>query len=296
MLRKAIAASLRWVTGWNLIDLPDIQKNTVIVYNHTSYFDFAFIFLMFDAPFFNRSLILGGPTFFNSCLRPLSGFLNIRRVGSINEKNGFLQQLVDEMNEKQDAVLVISPEGTTKKAPWKKGYNVIARLTDSDIRTLNIDTKHKLLSISRPFKPVEDEKLDELEKKLKEEMSKHVPVNISNTDIHYPNDFNMAVDIGRVLDLVGISLCAYNIFTGPIVFSTLATLVSYSGEYPHERSLISALSCVFLSWSFTVHHFCILIALFLIRFTEGIHHKSEFISLLTNLLMLSVASGGCQKQ
>jgi 1-acyl-sn-glycerol-3-phosphate acyltransferase len=112
--------------GWTIeIQPTELKKYVVIGAPHTSSLDFFFTILFIYASGIKLNFVSKDTLF----RWPLGGIM--RRLGGIpvnrRARNNFVQQTVDEFNQREKFILAISPEGTRRAAEyWKTGIYYIA--------------------------------------------------------------------------------------------------------------------------------------------------------------------------
>ena len=119
---------LRLLGGWKIEgNLPDnINKYVIIVAHHTSNWDFIIgvavkLIIRVRARFFAKHSLFSWPM--GVMMRSLGG-IPIERDKSINR----VDQAVEEINNSDNFILIIAPEGTRSKVQrWKTGFYHIAR-------------------------------------------------------------------------------------------------------------------------------------------------------------------------
>ena len=134
-----LATRILALLGWRVeVDLPPGPKGILVVYPHTSNWDFPIGYLV--------KLSMGLPLSFvgkDTLFRwPLGGLL--RRMGGIpanrRERTGLVAQLVAEFRRRDWMWLAISPEGTRKHVShWKSGFYRLALAADVPVGFAWID-------------------------------------------------------------------------------------------------------------------------------------------------------------
>jgi len=156
MIFKYICSCILLLLGWKFIDRDSLdyiksRKKKVVVYNHTSYFDF-FFFVLYKNLYTEIGNIHFGvnETWFNR----FSFFLS--KIGCIPVTNrsssvhgGFVQSTIDFLKYRDDYGVGLSPEGTLQKSNWKGGYYYIATgLNEYEIKkTLSSNCKKEKIYI-----------------------------------------------------------------------------------------------------------------------------------------------------
>ena len=142
----AIISRHRWAHallrsfGWRsrLPEYPPVAKAVIIVYPHTSNWDFVWGMLVRLACGWPVHWI-GKHTLFRGPAGPL-----FRRVGGIpinrSVPGGFVDAVADEFRRRDTLLVAIAPEGTRKYAPyWKSGFYRIALAAGAPVLLAYID-------------------------------------------------------------------------------------------------------------------------------------------------------------
>jgi 1-acyl-sn-glycerol-3-phosphate acyltransferase len=147
--------------GWKAVYYePGIDKYVVIVYPHTSNFDF---FIGFT---FSRAWPLPFPHFIAkaSAFKGPIGALG-RAVGGIpvdrSKRTNFVEQVAAEFKAHDKMVLAVTPEGTRSKSPyWKTGFYYMAQAADVPVVMASIDYSKKLITYGEVLYPSGDLEAD----------------------------------------------------------------------------------------------------------------------------------------
>ena len=158
--------------GWRLAgELPELPKVVAIVAPHTSNWDWILgMGAMFALGV--RIAWLGKDSLFRGALsRPM------RWLGGVpvdrSAAQGTVTQIISEFQQREQFVLVVSPEGTRKKVSrWKTGFYHIAYGAGVPICPISLDYAQKLITLHPLFYPTGNvaEEIDQLQ-----EMFRHVP-------------------------------------------------------------------------------------------------------------------------
>lgn len=159
-LRQRFARYLLSLFGWKVeTDAPDIAKYVLVVYPHTSNWDFPIGYLG------KMSLALklrwvGKHTLFHWpygwLMRALGGISVDRR-----SRNNVSQQLAEVYCDHDEMIIAITPEGTRSYVPhWKSGFYYIAQAANVPIALAYIDYRRKRMGIGEPFMPSGDIEAD----------------------------------------------------------------------------------------------------------------------------------------
>jgi len=127
----------KWV-GWR----PDAPKGVITAAPHTSNWDYFYTMLFSFAIDIPIAVLIKDPWFF----WPVGVFL--RWLGGVPVDRGKRTNLVDEMinafNKREFMYMVITPEGTRKKAKyWKTGFYFVAQGAGVPILPAFMDYKNK---------------------------------------------------------------------------------------------------------------------------------------------------------
>jgi 1-acyl-sn-glycerol-3-phosphate acyltransferase len=147
--------------GWNHIDKETYNNlasndKLVLVFSHTSYFDFyIFLLYLFSCPQNTHSIyVLIKPQVFN-----YMGWI-LHKLGAIpstklEDKNGgAVTRIVNTLNKSNKFVFLISPKGTIKNGSWRSGYYHIANQSNAIIIAIGLDYYTKSIIISSdPISP-----------------------------------------------------------------------------------------------------------------------------------------------
>jgi 1-acyl-sn-glycerol-3-phosphate acyltransferase len=132
------------LSGWNTTGAlpPGIKKAVIIVAPHTSYWDFVIGRLTFWSSRVKIRVLIKRESF----AFPL-GIL-LKGLGGIpvdrGKKNNMVEQVVEQFNNSESLVIVITPEGTRKVVRhWKRGFYLIAKEANVPIALGFIDYKKK---------------------------------------------------------------------------------------------------------------------------------------------------------
>jgi 1-acyl-sn-glycerol-3-phosphate acyltransferase len=152
------------LTGWKKVgQYPDnTPKSVMIAAPHTSNWDFfyaraAFFLLRIpvkttikkEAMFFPMNLILKS-----------FGVIPVdrnKKVGGLSKKNSMVDAMIQLFDERDELVIMITPEGTRKYVPrWKTGFYHVAKRANVPIILGYLDYKKKHAGIGPVIYPGED--------------------------------------------------------------------------------------------------------------------------------------------
>lgn len=152
--------------GWTLeIDWPESRKYVLVVYPHTSNWDFllgvcAARAIRLDAHYIGKHTLFKKP--FGWFFRALGGIPVDRR-----QKASLGQQLAERFDAADDFILALAPEGTRSKTDhWKSGFFHIARAANVPIAMAYLDYSRKQVGLGGEFMPNGD--IDEVYARIRE--------------------------------------------------------------------------------------------------------------------------------
>ena len=200
--------------GWGLpyqyeIDDFRISPNVktagvVLLFSHTSHWDLFYLVLYRLAyPIFTFYVVMKPQPF-----ERWGWFL--RRVGCLQATKreegggGFVEKAVQFLEKESNWYLLISPEGTLKRNPWRSGYFFLAQKLNCSIRVIGFDYEVKRLVRSPLIDPPGVTPLELYEAKLKRYMSDIVPRNVDQSFVRIrkfnesdttPFDFVMVTNV-----------------------------------------------------------------------------------------------------
>ena len=142
-------AALLRLFGWRVLFVPpSVPKAVVIVYPHTSNWDFI-VGILWRSTVAVPIGFIGKDTLF----RPPFGGL-FHRLGGIpvnrRQSTGFVEGLVEAFDSKQSLYLAIAPEGTRSKVDhWKSGFYRLALAANVPLGLGFIDYSRREVGIER---------------------------------------------------------------------------------------------------------------------------------------------------
>jgi 1-acyl-sn-glycerol-3-phosphate acyltransferase len=164
LLLKLIAQFSFWLTGWKKVgEYPEnIPKSVMIAAPHTSNWDFfyaraAFFLLNIpvkttikkEAMFFPMNLIL---KFFG--VIPID---RTKKAGGLTKKNSMVDAMVNLFEQRDELVIMITPEGTRRYVPkWKTGFYHVAKRANVPIILGYLDYQKKHAGIGPVVWPGDD--------------------------------------------------------------------------------------------------------------------------------------------
>jgi 1-acyl-sn-glycerol-3-phosphate acyltransferase len=157
---QSVARSVLRALSWKVdVILPASPKYVVIGAPHTSNMDFIYMLLLMYATGLKLHWI-GKHTLFKP---PIGGLM--RKLGGIpvdrRSKNNFVDKVVDRINQHDEFVVAVAPEGTRSKSKyWRTGFYYIALGAGIPIALGFIDYKEKVVGIGPSFYPTGDIQVD----------------------------------------------------------------------------------------------------------------------------------------
>lgn len=155
-----LGASLLRAFGWRIVAVPPPQpKSVVIVYPHTSNWDFLLgvawrAVARLPCHFVAKDTLFRG--WFGKWLKRVGGIAVNRR-----ERTGFIGQLLREFNARDEFHVVFTPEGTRSRTEyWKSGFYRLALAAKVPLGLAFIDYAHKELGIGAWIDLAGDEEAD----------------------------------------------------------------------------------------------------------------------------------------
>jgi len=153
---KFFSKKILELAGWQLnIDLPKEKKFVLIGAPHTSNWDFPLAMLTFwtlDLKIYwvAKKQMFWGPLHY---LFTAIGGIPVDRKSS----TGFIEQIAKRIEEADEMVLTISPEGTRSKTEnWKSGFYHIATTANVPVCLAYVDYSKKKLGFSQMMYPSGD--------------------------------------------------------------------------------------------------------------------------------------------
>jgi 1-acyl-sn-glycerol-3-phosphate acyltransferase len=155
-----LATRILALFGWRVqVDLPPGPKGILVVYPHTSNWDFPIGYLVKMSMGLPLSFV-GKDTLFRG---PVGGLL--RRMGGIpanrRERTGLIGQLTGEFRRRDWMWLAIAPEGTRGYVPhWKSGFYRLALAADVPVGFAWIDWSTRVVGLHDYFRMTGDRDAD----------------------------------------------------------------------------------------------------------------------------------------
>jgi 1-acyl-sn-glycerol-3-phosphate acyltransferase len=157
---RALARRILTLIGWRVDGgLPPIPRFVLIVAPHTSNWDFPVgVFAMFAIGM--QATWLGKHTLFRF---PVNGLLRWLGGEPVNRtaSHGMVEAAVARFREREQWIVVISPEGTrTRVERWKTGFHRIAQGAGVPVVPVSFDWAQKVVTIMPPVWTTEDAESD----------------------------------------------------------------------------------------------------------------------------------------
>jgi 1-acyl-sn-glycerol-3-phosphate acyltransferase len=149
------------IFGWKVIgEFPsDISKAIVIAAPHTSNWDLFIGYAAYRALGIRARFLVKKEAFFfplGNLIKAMGGIPVDRSPG-----NSTVDQVVAEMNQSDEFILTIAPEGTRSAVyEWKSGFWRICKATDAPLYLGLIDYKHKRVGLIKEFELSDEYELD----------------------------------------------------------------------------------------------------------------------------------------
>jgi 1-acyl-sn-glycerol-3-phosphate acyltransferase len=161
LLRLSCKIYLR-LGHWKAVGIfpPSLKKAVVIVAPHTSSADVIVCLAFRKVLHLERFKFIGKQELFKSPF----GFI-FRKLGGMPvdrfHKQGFIDQVADMFNNKEEFIIGLSPEGTRKRVDrLRTGFYHIAKKAGVPIVMLGLDFENRQLVFAEPFLTGNDEQAD----------------------------------------------------------------------------------------------------------------------------------------
>lgn len=226
------------LTGWHPIQEGQAKtiidlKRTVIIYPHSTCMDHVVVgaYCLFDDEMNKlRNRIHLVVRYHSSPFRRM--MVNSLPVNTIEvhnadgRNNGNLQRIIDELEKKDEWILIISPSGDITQKNWRRGWHAVAEYFDVPVIVASPDyEKHEMVIRSdRPIY-VKNRPYEEVEKEAKEIFNDIVPLNL---------DMEVGVTTRQHVER---SLIARNVVYALIAIILLLLLVCIIARWLYNRNL-----------------------------------------------------------
>lgn len=179
---RVISKLMLKIIRWRVIgSLPEGQRKYVlIVAPHTSNWDFILFVFTVSVLRLQPSVLIKSTLF----VGPLGWFLRYCGAIPVNraQKNSLVDYIAGIYAERDEFVLVITPEGTRSANPnWKQGFHHVATKADVPILVVSVDSNKRTIGIEGLMEPSDDVDSDILKlKKLFDSKSGLKPENYAS--------------------------------------------------------------------------------------------------------------------
>ena len=159
---KAISKFIFWITGWQVQGgVPeDLKKAVIIAAPHTSFWDFfyaraAFFIMGLPVKITVKKEVVNAPVV--GWVARKFGAIAIDRkpkTGSFKKRASMVDAMVSLINERDQLIMMVTPEGTRKYVPrWKTGFYKVAQLAEIPIILGYLDYEKKHAGVGPVFYP-----------------------------------------------------------------------------------------------------------------------------------------------
>jgi 1-acyl-sn-glycerol-3-phosphate acyltransferase len=156
---KTLARLVFWISGWKIQGgWPEgLKKAVLIAIPHTSNWDLLYAraaFYLMDVPvkFTIKKEVMVGPL--GWLIKSLGGIAIDRKRVSGKRKQTYTEAMITMLKEKEELVIMVTPEGTRSYAPrWKTGFYHIALGAEVPIVIGYLDYKKKQAGIGPVIYP-----------------------------------------------------------------------------------------------------------------------------------------------
>jgi 1-acyl-sn-glycerol-3-phosphate acyltransferase len=160
VLMQKISRQILHLIGWRSnVTLPGVSSYVLIGAPHTSNWDFAIMMLLTTSVGIPVNW-MGKDSLFKG---PLGFFMRFFGAISVNrkEQTNLVDQIASMFDNKEELIVVISPEGTrSKTSRWRTGFYYIALNANVPIVMAYADYKNKVCGIGPAVKPTGDIQAD----------------------------------------------------------------------------------------------------------------------------------------
>ena len=264
------------ITEWKLVSeslVNDVNKckRAVVIYPHTSYWDFVVMLLVFlsQPDLHKNTWCVVNEGIYKKFPRCLHIIGCIPATAKEKTKAGFIADTVCRFKDSDKYKIVISPEGTIKKCKWRSGYYWLAKELGCPILIFGANYSTHRIDYNGIFEITTT--YEKLELELQEKFKKIVPLypECSEVDITLPYDPPSVVGmITLTAFLTPLPTLWYLFYIAPIsgIILTFCTFVSVIYHYNGEILLRQTEPTVIKIGIFT--YFITLIIKNLIKFDE----------------------------
>ena len=163
---RLISRVMLKIIRWRVIgSLPEEQRKYVlIVAPHTSNWDFILFIFTVSVLRLQPSVLIKSSLF----IGPLGWFLRYCGAIPVNrtQANSLVDYITGIYTERDEFVLIITPEGTRSANPnWKRGFHHVATKAEVPILVVSVDSTNRVIAIEGLMEPSDDVAADMLKLK-----------------------------------------------------------------------------------------------------------------------------------
>ena len=163
---RLISRVMLKIIRWRVIgSLPEEQRKYVlIVAPHTSNWDFILFIFTVSVLRLQPSVLIKSSLF----VGPLGWFLRYCGAIPVNrtQANSLVDYITGIYTERDEFVLIITPEGTRSANPnWKRGFHHVATKAEVPILVVSVDSTKRVIAIEGLMEPSDDVAADMLKLK-----------------------------------------------------------------------------------------------------------------------------------
>ncbi|MDG1486381.1 MAG: lysophospholipid acyltransferase family protein [Porticoccaceae bacterium] len=163
---RLISRIMLKIIRWRVIgSLPEEQRKYVlIVAPHTSNWDFILFIFTVSVLRLQPSVLIKSSLF----IGPLGWFLRYCGAIPVNrtQANSLVDYITGIYTERDEFVLIITPEGTRSANPnWKRGFHHVATKAEVPILVVSVDSTNRVIAIEGLMEPSDDVAADMLKLK-----------------------------------------------------------------------------------------------------------------------------------
>ena len=185
---RAILTSMGWDPK-----IPENIRSKVLsdsrmvgLYTHSSNWDFImmFLYLTADEEFSNKITFMTNPQNLEKYgfVMKKFGAIEASKLEDKGKGKGSSQKAIDILNKKDSFLFLISPKGAMSKKEWRTGYYYIAKEANAMITSIGVDYETRTINMGTLHDP-NKHSIEEIEKLVKTDMSKLVPLYPENESI-----------------------------------------------------------------------------------------------------------------
>jgi len=232
------------ITEWKLpnkkfVDAITLTPKAVIIYPHTSYWDFVVMgFIIWSEPELGKNLLcLVNERFYNRFPKIMKICGCMPTTSKETSKGGFITSTVENIKNVPRAKFLISPEGALRKCEWRSGYYWLAKGLNCPIIIIGPDYSIHMIKYVGTYHPTGDYEKDQLE--YQENFKKMVPLYPECSFVPIPEPYNPPSAIGWLTltaFLTPLPTLYYLFLIHPIIGITvgLCMMVSFIYHYTGE--------------------------------------------------------------